>query len=550
MPRPPWLEALGRPLAYLKSHRRVSLLLALIMVVGGVSGTAVAIQGQGQDINSESAAATGDHTLTFKNDTGHKIWIGSRVNADGSKLPGNLPALDPDKSATITIPEHEAPGYWRGTFFARQGCEGQSGNGFHCAVGDCGQFADHCETGQQPTGLAEFNFDPNDPGKAWYDVSYVDGVAEAITITPNDVAAAAGQECQVSGCVKNFLATCPKDNLAADGRVCISPFRDGHTPYSDAVTKQCPTAYSWSKQDAEPGNHVMPNCTKCNGMTVTFHEPGHQESKPLPPKKKTPLKPVVKKPRKAPKPPAKKPMPPTRKGISLNAVDGATQALDNSGSIWFYNYSSTKGSFQVPKGTEYVPMVWGPGSVTDKELGRAKKEGKVLLGFNEPDSSSQANISPQKALDLWPRLQSTGMTLGAPAVSHDADKAGGWLDQFMKGAAKRHLRVDFIPLHWYGGDFGPDAANQLRSYLQSVYNRYHKPIWLTSYGLADYSGAQPRFPNQQQQSDFIKASIKMMDGLGYVKRYAWSTLSTKTNPMGLYDGAKANPSGQVFRSVF
>ncbi|MEV6170889.1 thaumatin family protein [Streptomyces sp. NPDC051954] len=71
-----------------------------------------------------------------------------------------LPALDPGQSATISGPAHAGGGHWRGTFFARQGCSGDNDSTVHCAVGDCGPYADHCSTGQQPTSFAEFNFDP------------------------------------------------------------------------------------------------------------------------------------------------------------------------------------------------------------------------------------------------------------------------------------------------------------------------------------------------------------------------------------------------------
>ncbi|MFI9759066.1 thaumatin family protein [Streptomyces sp. NPDC051963] len=57
-------------------------------------------------------------------------------------------------------PAHAGGGHWRGTFFARQGCSGDNDSTVHCAVGDCGPYADHCSTGQQPTSFAEFNFDP------------------------------------------------------------------------------------------------------------------------------------------------------------------------------------------------------------------------------------------------------------------------------------------------------------------------------------------------------------------------------------------------------
>ena len=113
----------------------------------------------------------------------------------------------------------------------------------------------------------------------------------------------------------------------------------------------------------------------------------------------------------------------------------------------------------------------------------------MLLGFNEPDLASQSNMSVAQALALWPRLMATGMSLGSPAVASGAATPGGWLDQFMAGAKARGYRVDFITVHWYGGDFraGP-AAQELESYLQAVYARYHLPVWLTEFALTSYSG--------------------------------------------------------------
>ena len=69
-----------------------------------------------------------------------------------------------------------------------------------------------------------------------------------------------------------------------------------------------------------------------------------------------------------------------------------------------------------------------------------------LLGFNEPDSVDQADLSPTQAANLWPRLMATGLVLGSPAPAVPSD---GWLARFMALVAQRHLRVDFIALHFY-----------------------------------------------------------------------------------------------------
>ncbi|MEV6736427.1 thaumatin family protein [Streptomyces sp. NPDC051104] len=223
------------------------------------------------------AAAAINHTVTFVNHTGRRIWIGSTVNADGSQPLTGLPILDPGQSATATIPETAAPGHWRGKFFARMGCSGTPGSTFHCQLGDCGVYAQKCDTNrtEQPVSLAEFNFDSADGLAPWYDVSYVNAFSVPITITPVNVTGSGGG-CATQGCSQDLLPKCPAADLTrwADGTpmLCTNPNRDARTTYSDMIATNCPRAYGWSKQDQEPGNQVMQQCSRCNGFTVDFHK--------------------------------------------------------------------------------------------------------------------------------------------------------------------------------------------------------------------------------------------------------------------------------------
>jgi len=59
-------------------------------------------------------------------------------------------------------------------------------------------------------------------------------------------------------------------------------------------------------------------------------------------------------------------------------------------------------------------MIWGAAGVTTGTLDTVGHEGHVLLGFNEPDLSSQPTMTVRQALDLWPKLMATGMTLATP----------------------------------------------------------------------------------------------------------------------------------------
>jgi RNA polymerase sigma factor (sigma-70 family) len=242
-----------------------------------------------------------------------------------------------------------------------------------------------------------------------------------------------------------------------------------------------------------------------------------------------------------------------RKGVSAWNFTGVQQALAESGASWYYDWATTPNGITAPPAASFVPMIWGAAQVTSANLDEVSHEGSVLLGFNEPDLAAQSNLTPAQALDLWPRLMATGMTLGSPAVSTGAATPGGWLDQFMTGAKQRGYRVNFITVHWYGGDFQTAAAvQQLESYLEAVYARYHLPIWLTEFALTSYSGGAATFPTEAQQAAFLTAATEMLDGLSYVQRYAWFALPTSagSGTTGLFNpGPSATEVGRAFESA-
>lgn len=248
-----------------------------------------------------------------------------------------------------------------------------------------------------------------------------------------------------------------------------------------------------------------------------------------------------------------KPITSAKKGVSVWSFSGVDTALAESGAGWYYTWSTQHSGIAGPAGVGFVPMIWGPGSVTAAALAQAKSAGPYLLGFNEPDMAAQSNMTVSQALSLWPQLMATGSILGSPAVATGADTAGGWLDQFMSGAKARGYRVDFITLHWYGGDFTTtDAVSQLQSYIQNVYNRYHLPIWLTEYALIDFSHGGAAYPTDQQQAAFVTASTKMLAGLPYLQRYAWFALpASDSGPStGLFhSGPSVTAAGRAFEAA-
>jgi Glycosyl hydrolase catalytic core len=237
------------------------------------------------------------------------------------------------------------------------------------------------------------------------------------------------------------------------------------------------------------------------------------------------------------------------KGAGVWSFTGVNQALAKSGASWYYTWAAGHPGIASPRGVRFVPMIWGAGSVTAAALRQVRREGPDLLGFNEPDMASQSNLSVAHALRLWPRLMSTGLKLGSPAVASGAATPGGWLDRFMRGARAHHYRVDFITVHWYGGDFaaGPAVA-QLRSYLRAIYARYRLPVWLTEFALIRF-GSTTSFPSPRQQAAFLTAATSMLGRLGFVQRYAWFALPATTGDgtAGLFHpGAVATRAGRAF----
>ena len=96
---------------------------------------------------------------------------------------------------------------------------------------------------------------------------------------------------------------------------------------------------------------------------------------------------------------------------------------------------------------------------------------KYVLGFNEPDLESQADLTVEEAIALWPTLEEIGVPLGRPAP---ASLGNGWLDEFMTQSEMQNLRVDYICLHLYkGNDPQPflDDVDQIYEIYRKIPNQ-------------------------------------------------------------------------------
>ena len=209
----------------------------------------------------------------------------------------------------------------------------------------------------------------------------------------------------------------------------------------------------------------------------------------------------------------------TKKGAVISLSDPlVANKIASLNPQWYYTWSGKDvPGLQIP----YVPMAWGksyipptPGMLPDAPL----------LGFNEPDGAAQSNLTPQQAISLWPTVTGTGKRIGSPATAANPAKDGSWLEQFVALGGT----FDFTCVHWYA----PPNAVSFLAQIDAIWAKFQKPIWVTEFAVADWSGKFPGgYPIQLVES-FMRDACAGLDERPYVERYTWKTRSTSDVVMG------------------
>lgn len=207
---------------------------------------------------------------------------------------------------------------------------------------------------------------------------------------------------------------------------------------------------------------------------------------------------------------------------------------------WNYNWNNN-GTSTLDQ--EYVPVrqtqYWPVMSITN-----AKHNTTAMLSFNEPNSSSQANMTPDQAIANWSYLQESGLRLGAPAIT---DGGYSWMSSFITKADSAGLRVDFIGVHFYRGC---QTAAQFYSFLKSIYDICRRPLWVTEWnnGANWTTSASCPQPTYAEQAATIASFMNMLDTATIVERYSlyewvqqYRQMFNNTAPIVL------NPAGAVYR---
>ncbi len=203
---------------------------------------------------------------------------------------------------------------------------------------------------------------------------------------------------------------------------------------------------------------------------------------------------------------------------------------------WGYDWGS---GGSEPAGVEYDPMVWGYYGNANNGFANwmstiASTGAKYVMGLNEPDNASQANSTVANALEAWGYMQNAGLPLVSPAA---VDATDSWMQQFMSGAAAKGYRVDAVAIHWYGGDDPTGFIN----YVNQVHNLYGKPVWITEFCPADWSGNGG--VTAAEAASFMQAVIPQLNAMSFVQRYSWFSAGTTDADLG--QGALYNADGSL-----
>lgn len=187
------------------------------------------------------------------------------------------------------------------------------------------------------------------------------------------------------------------------------------------------------------------------------------------------------------------------------------------GGSWYYSWRREP---TICKDVEAVPMLWDEASV-DKEIGG---NSDWLLGFNEPDLPTQANITPTLAAELWHEIERVypDKRLVSPSVLSLA-----WLNEWY-GACRvlygRAPRLDAIAVHCYGAWTAAGGAmtciDTLGRFVDWAKAHDVPEVWITEYAfLPCWSEGEPG------SIEFMDAMQTYFKSEPAITRHAWFQLS-------------------------
>lgn len=197
-----------------------------------------------------------------------------------------------------------------------------------------------------------------------------------------------------------------------------------------------------------------------------------------------------------------------KKGIGLTYGDCTSATAV--GAVWEYGWSTSPASCA---GIENIPMIWGATDVNATLGGNSQ----WIMGFNEPDSASQANISAANAAALWRQIEQKypSRKLVSPAPS---GANPNWLVSFRDAYVAAYgtpPRLDALAVHCYAWSVST-CITQTQMF----------DTWATSWGTPEVWVTEFSFPpsapsSQAQAIQEGQTYISWMESDPMVAHFAW-----------------------------
>lgn len=219
-----------------------------------------------------------------------------------------------------------------------------------------------------------------------------------------------------------------------------------------------------------------------------------------------------------------------KRGVSENKFQywAQLEAVEP-GVTWFYNWSNVLGSyFDGQEILEFAPMCWNANfdEAKIREYCKNNPQTKYLLGFNEPNFTNQANMTPQAAAAAWPRVQALAKELNlklvGPAMNYSPNPPyqdpTKWYDEFV--ALVGADAFDFTAVHSYGG------PGNIIEIATKFHEKYGKPVWVTEFC---YWPGESGSVAVASQIGAMMQSVEWLEKTDWIYRYAWFK-ATENNP--------------------
>ena len=195
-----------------------------------------------------------------------------------------------------------------------------------------------------------------------------------------------------------------------------------------------------------------------------------------------------------------------KRGLAYNDASLCNAFAGSNAASFAYNWGSD--SSGLDSSIPYIPMLWGPAAEFSQSWhknAQAAIQGgaEYLFSFNEPDMSSQSNMSPQDAAEAWKVYMEpfAGQAkLVAPSVTNgqDANMGLGWLQQFLDACSD--CTIDAFAQHWYFPT--NDVQNFKDQVTQCSQMGGGKPVWVNEFGAIG---------SDEEKSDFLSEVMPWMD---------------------------------------